>query len=696
MSFESDTAQLASDVLKLHNIIHGTENETVATDGGAVKTVANAIKTLMGYTARGTWTPSTAYTFKDTVANAGIVYICAVSHTSGTVFNTDLSSGKWYIAQIRNFTFISDYSNSINTAVAQISGIRTTLIVDNDSVMTVDTTIPTTMELMFIDENKITLSASKTLTINGPFYCGLAQCFDVAASGSKVVFGSGSVNYVKPEWWGAKGDGLDASATLNTTAIHAALTTKKAVKFAHGEYVHNGIVKSDSAGDNYDGLTLRGEGPLKTILTCKQTGVDNIRLNSVDHYFQYIAIRDLAIKGNNSNGCGIYGNGIVWWYFDNLHVYNNGSHGIFFGGEAAGLEGGSYIGKTTSCRVYSNVGDGIRQITTGSDNQQNASYFQFNELASNTGNGMSIWGRNIVIDQNVIEGNTGKGVYVARVEGASAYSSHDMKITNNYFELNLAGHVVSALTAGGESILSLKIADNFLGSVTAGGGVADIPVTIGGALSENGISKLVYKDNLTLHVFNKELVVNCGIGPSSEVRMNNKAEVNTTTYAQIVTEAGRIQIDKTGAVNFGLKTKVLSGYFHGKGGTIVYATPGAVSNTMVSLATIYFPLDLSIGTFLRKLVMPVDTDATNWYLQFKVYSKSPTSISASTALASMLAPATGNYSGAQTAETNAISNYITTPMTLLTKANMYIELTAVITTPGTYFKTGDLTVFYTE
>lgn len=45
----------------------------------------------------------------------------------------------------------------------------------------------------------ITIPTGATLTINGPFSCGLYQCFDGAGS---VVFGSGSVTEVYPEWWG--------------------------------------------------------------------------------------------------------------------------------------------------------------------------------------------------------------------------------------------------------------------------------------------------------------------------------------------------------------------------------------------------------------------------------------------------------------------------------------------------------------
>lgn len=56
---------------------------------------------------------------------------------------------------------------------------------------------------------RLTIASGKTLTINGPFQAGLYQVFDGDGS---VVFGSGSVSEVYPEWWGA--DGVDDSVAI--------------------------------------------------------------------------------------------------------------------------------------------------------------------------------------------------------------------------------------------------------------------------------------------------------------------------------------------------------------------------------------------------------------------------------------------------------------------------------------------------
>jgi len=55
-----------------------------------------------------------------------------------------------------------------------------------------------------------------TLTVNGPFEAGLYQVFDCVGTGS-VVFGSGSVSEVYPQWFGMAETSTD---TVNVSAIN--------------------------------------------------------------------------------------------------------------------------------------------------------------------------------------------------------------------------------------------------------------------------------------------------------------------------------------------------------------------------------------------------------------------------------------------------------------------------------------------
>lgn len=82
--------------------------------------------------------------------------------------------------------------------------------------LTLTANLTLTGELQFLKTGKFTTNGF-TLTINGPLSAGAAQIF--ATSGTQVVLGPNSTNYVLAEWFGALGDG----STDDTTAIQVAL-----------------------------------------------------------------------------------------------------------------------------------------------------------------------------------------------------------------------------------------------------------------------------------------------------------------------------------------------------------------------------------------------------------------------------------------------------------------------------------------
>ena len=74
-----------------------------------------------------------------------------------------------------------------------------------------------------------TIASGATLTIDVPFNCGLMQCFSLADDTAGVVFESGSVSEVYPEWWGV--DGVD-----DTAAIQAAMDASKKIFISNGTW----------------------------------------------------------------------------------------------------------------------------------------------------------------------------------------------------------------------------------------------------------------------------------------------------------------------------------------------------------------------------------------------------------------------------------------------------------------------------
>lgn len=82
-----------------------------------------------------------------------------------------------------------------------------------------NTTVPSNVTLDIQRGAVFTIATGRTFTINGTINAGGYQIFNCVGTG-KVVFASGPINKIYPEWWGATGDGT----TDDSTAIQAALT----------------------------------------------------------------------------------------------------------------------------------------------------------------------------------------------------------------------------------------------------------------------------------------------------------------------------------------------------------------------------------------------------------------------------------------------------------------------------------------
>lgn len=68
-------ARLAVDSDLLHEVVHGGVTETVATEGGAIPTAANAVNTLKAYNIRGAWVSGMTLAMKDVFISGGIAYV---------------------------------------------------------------------------------------------------------------------------------------------------------------------------------------------------------------------------------------------------------------------------------------------------------------------------------------------------------------------------------------------------------------------------------------------------------------------------------------------------------------------------------------------------------------------------------------------------------------------------------------------
>jgi hypothetical protein len=109
---------------------------------------------------------------------------------------------------------------SFAAAVTAIGATATTLLISTEQAVAADVTVPSTLILYFTRGGSINIATTKIVTINGNVEAGLHQIFKWAGTG-KVVFGSGAVHEIYPEWWGAKCDGT----TDSSDSIQACIDT---------------------------------------------------------------------------------------------------------------------------------------------------------------------------------------------------------------------------------------------------------------------------------------------------------------------------------------------------------------------------------------------------------------------------------------------------------------------------------------
>ena len=115
---------------------------------------------------------------------------------------------------LENIVFAKDY-DSFADAVSDIgTSDATTLITSTSLTLTANVTVSGNINVIALEGTSF--SGAYTLTFNGPFQAGLYQVFD---SDVTVKFGSGAINNIYPEWWGARSIG----ATDDTSAIQSAV-----------------------------------------------------------------------------------------------------------------------------------------------------------------------------------------------------------------------------------------------------------------------------------------------------------------------------------------------------------------------------------------------------------------------------------------------------------------------------------------
>jgi hypothetical protein len=206
----------------------------------------------------------------------------------------DLDEGSPFWAKDKKVLFVGDSTGAKGTpigwtgtnvydqtsfdAIASIATATQITIAPGAYSVSADIIFPVEASLYVPNGVLITIDTGITLTINGAFEAGLYQVFNCVGTG-KVVFGSGSVKAVYPEWWGAVGGATSSSSTDDYIALQAALTTGKPT-FLNQNYAHTVGLAATASIIAYTRKFLYYDG-VATALTVSSHGTQLVNVASV-------------------------------------------------------------------------------------------------------------------------------------------------------------------------------------------------------------------------------------------------------------------------------------------------------------------------------------------------------------------------------------------------------------------------------
>lgn len=207
--------------------------------------------------------------------------------------------------------YIGDYA-SLAAAIAAISSTSCTLIIDTNQSVAADLTIPVTLSVVVRRGTVITVASGMTLTINGPFEAPPCQVF--AGDGS-VVFGTGYVDKVYPQWWpDCLPDGTTDCGPAFQKAVDAC-PQGGTVWISRGKWKISTTIEVSTAAAKAAGYTpqivhFKGEGPHSVLWVDDLAGYNAIEvgpsydpateIDAPTNYLYGLDWRDFSILGGSA------------------------------------------------------------------------------------------------------------------------------------------------------------------------------------------------------------------------------------------------------------------------------------------------------------------------------------------------------------------------------------------------------------
>lgn len=258
-----------------------------------------------------------------------------------------------------------NYGTTLQSAITAIGNGQAILHLPRGTYsITSNLTIPTNISLIIERGAVVSIADATTVTIRASFDVGLYQVFSCTGTG-RVVFSSGAIKEIYPEWWGAVAD--DRTDCLS--AIQAAVDTGGKVKLSSGIYRLSGTLKFNTLTPNRVQGHLIGQGWNNTTIRFLNTTGPGILIN-----YDSVGMPSLILEGLNLRGPGTQGSA------DNHGIYLPGGTGkvisdlkidkcriMLWGGDDIRLQGPTGPVRIKDCYLYDCGGNGIT-ITADANN----------------------------------------------------------------------------------------------------------------------------------------------------------------------------------------------------------------------------------------------------------------------------------------------------------------------------------------
>ena len=211
----------------------------------------------------------------------------------------------WIEAAPNHLIRTSDYdtwAEAINEAIGK------TLVIDNTvNLLAGAITIPATVLGVFpLAPGVIGKGAATSLTINAPVVGNPMHQWLSGFAAGELLFGDGSIKYVLPQWFGAKGDNSNndtAGIQSAIDALYASGARGGIVFMPKGQYLVTQVAKLWA---NANGITIQGAGRNSTLISKYGAGVETLfDFSSAVIRITDFKIQDLGFQGGNFTSLAI-------------------------------------------------------------------------------------------------------------------------------------------------------------------------------------------------------------------------------------------------------------------------------------------------------------------------------------------------------------------------------------------------------